>query len=327
MTALPSITVLATGGTIAGSAATTTDATGYRAGTTGVEDMLASLPELGAVAELTGEQFAQLDSSDVTDDILIALATRVAALQQDPDVDGVVITHGTDTLDESAYFLHLVLTSAKPVVLVGAMRPATALSADGPRNLLAAVIVAASPAAVGQGVLIVLNDEIHSARDASKTSALRVDAFSSPYGPLGVVVDGRATLYRSVARPHTGATEFAIPAGLATSVVLFASTGIDAGLIERLASYDVIVHAGFGNGTVPSRLVDALESARAAGSLIVRASRVGSGPLSLVGASDPVANSWVAVDDQNPQRARLLAALALTVTRDPAEIQAIFHRY
>ena len=329
MSSLPRVTVVAMGGTIAGSAASSTDPTGYRAGTTGVTELLGALPELASIATVTGEQFAQIDSADLTDDLLLGLAKRVAVILSDDTVDGVVITHGTDTLEETAYFLHLVLDSDKPVVLVGSMRPPTALSPDGPRNIFAAVTVAASPAASGQGVLVVMNDEIHTARDVSKSSSLRVDSFESAYGPLGAVVDGRASFYRSVARPHTSATEFHVESieSLPTAAILLAHSGLDAALVDDLGRYDVIVHAGFGNGTVATRIVAALEAARAAGTLVVRATRTGSGHVTRVGASADAANTWVAVDDQNPQRARLLACLALTVTRDRDEIQRIFHRY
>jgi glutamin-(asparagin-)ase len=324
---LPRIAVVATGGTIAGSAADATDATGYRAATTGIAELLTAIPALARVAEIRGEQFAQIDSSDMTDSLLIALARRVQDLADNEDVDGIVLTHGTDTLEETAYFLHLALATDKPVVLVGSMRPPTALSADGPRNMYAALVTAASPRLRGQGVLVVMNDEIHSARDVSKVSSQRLDAFASPYGPLGVVSDGTPQLYRSVARPHTTATEFAIPDSLPRAAVLFAHSGLDESHVAALGDYDVIVHAGFGNGTVSARLVDALEAARARGTLVVRASRTGSGTLTTIGASRDVVNGWVVVSDQNPQRARLLAALALTVTRDPVEIQRMFSTY
>jgi glutamin-(asparagin-)ase len=324
---LPRITVIALGGTIAGSASTTTDATGYRAGTTGVDDLIAAVPASGTVADLTGEQFAQIDSSDLTDELLRDLSRRVSEVAASDDVDGIVVTHGTDTLEETAYYLHLTVKSVKPIVLVGAMRPPTALSADGQRNFYAAVVVAASEASAGHGALVVMNDEIHSARDVSKASSMRLDAFESPYGPLGVVVDGRAMFYRSVTRRHTVDSEFTAPTSLPTSVIVYAHSGLDAHLIETLAAYDIIVHAGFGNGTVSKRIVDALESLRENGSLIVRASRTGAGHLTRIGASDATANQWIAVDDQNAQRARILASLALTVTTDPAEIQDIFYRY
>jgi len=322
---LPRVVVLATGGTIAGSAALATDPTGYRAGTTGVEDLIAAVPEAAELAELRGEQFSQVDSSDMTDAMLIALAHRVEELVADDYVDALVITHGTDTLEETAYFLHLVGSGAKPVVLVGSMRPPTALSPDGPRNVFAAVAVASSPEVRGEGVLVVMNDEIHSARDVTKTSSLAVDSFQSPHGALGVVAGGRVVLYRRLARPHTAATPFGIPTELPRSVVLFAHSGLEQLELGVLEGFDVIVHAGFGNATVSSRLVDALEEARSRGALLVRASRTGSGTITLVGASGETVNGWVAVDDQNPQRARILASLALTVTHDPAEIQRMFH--
>jgi L-asparaginase type II len=329
--ALPRIAVVATGGTIAGSAASATDTTGYRAGTSGVDELLAAVPQAHDLAHLTGEQFASIDSSDVTDDVLLALARRVDALLALPDVDGVVVTHGTDTLEESAYFLHLVLDSAKPVVFTGAMRPASALSADGPLNFYAAVAAASAPSSFGQGVLVVLNDEIHSARDVSKTTSLRVDAFSSPYGPLGVVVGGRVLYYRALARPHTVATEFHLAdlTALPTAGIVYAHSGIDdsIGVLVAASDYAVIVHAGFGNGTVSTRIVEPLEAARRAGALIVRATRTGTGHVTAVGASLAEANGWVSVDDQNAQRARILACLALTVTSDPAEIQRIFETY
>ncbi|TBN57113.1 asparaginase [Glaciihabitans arcticus] len=324
--ALPNIRMVAMGGTIAGAAASSTDTTGYRAGATGVDDLLAQLPELHAIARVDGEQFAQIDSSDLTGELLLGLARRVTSILAEDAVDGVVITHGTDTLEETAYFLHLTVRSAKPIVVVGSMRPATALSADGPMNVFGAVTVAASPAAAGQGVLVVMNDEIHTARDVTKSSSLRVSSFESPHGPLGAVIAGVPVFYRSVSRPHTLASEFSLAGieSLPTSAVVYAHSGLDARFIEGLAGYDVIVHAGFGNGTVASRLIDALA---ATGALLIRATRTGSGQVTTIGASADAANSWITVDDQNPQRAALLGALALTVTRDPSELQRIFLRY
>ena len=328
---LPHVVVVAMGGTIAGSADSATDATGYRAGTASVEALLAAVPQAAVLARLSGEQFASMDSSDLTDELMLGLARRVAALLADPGVDGVVVTHGTDTLEETAYFLHLVLASPKPVVLVGSMRPASALSADGPLNFYAAVAVASADSSSGRGVLVVLNDEIHTARDVTKTSSLSLDAFSSPYGPLGVVVAGRPLYYRAVARPHTVDTEFGLAAidTLPRAGVVFAHSGLDesvARLIES-ADYDVIVHAGFGNGTVAKRIIEPLEAARRAGTVIVRATRTGAGHVTAIGASGEQVDGWVSVDDQNPQRARILACLALTVTRDPHEIQRIFDTY
>jgi glutamin-(asparagin-)ase len=328
---LPHVVVLALGGTIAGSAASPTDATGYRAGTAGVDDLIAAVPEASRLARLTGEQFASMDSSDLTDGVLLSLARRVDAVAADPAVDGIVITHGTDTIEESAYFLHLVLATQKPVVLTGAMRPGTALSADGPMNFHAAVAVASAPGSSGRGVLVVVNDEIHSGRDVTKTSSMRVGAFSSPYGPLGVVVAGAPLYYRRVDRPHTAATEFDLASimALPAAGIVYAHSGLDDSLTAVLAAggWDVVVHAGFGNGTVSSRAIAPLEAARAAGAVVVRATRTGSGHVSASGASGELVNGWISVDDQNPQRARILACLALTVTRDHDAIQRIFDTY
>ena len=324
--AMPRIRVVAMGGTIAGAATSTTDTTGYRAGATGVADLLAGIPELATIATVTGEQFANIDSSDLTSELLLSLAQHVDSLLASDDVDGLVITHGTDTLEETAYLLHLTARSTKPVVVVGSMRPATALSPDGPMNLFAAVVVAASPEAHAQGVLVVMNDEIHTARDVTKATSLRVSSFESPHGPLGAVITGRPVFYRSVSRPHTAATEFDVSGleRLPRAAIVYAHTALDAAAIDALIGFDLIVHAGFGNGTVPSRIIDALGRT---GAVVIRATRTGSGQVTTIGASADAANSWITVDDQNPQRAALLGALALTVTHDPHELQRIFLRY
>lgn len=329
MSALPSVRVVAMGGTIAGAAASSTDSTGYSAATTPIAAIVAAVPELDSVARVSSEQFAQIDSSNLTDELLLGLAKRVEAILSDDDVDAVVVTHGTDTLEETAYFLHLTVRSRKSIVVVGSMRPATALSADGPRNLYSAVAVAASPLAQAQGVLVVMNDEIHTARDVTKSSSLRVHAFESPYGALGAVVDGRVILSRSVSRPHTFATEFSLDRidSLPSAAIVVAHSGIDDAIVRALRGYEIVVVAGYGNGTVPSRLVDSLAELDDAGALIVRATRTGSGHVTLVGASGEFVNRWVAVDDQNPQRARILASVGLAHSRNRDDIQRYFHTY
>ena len=317
------------GGTIAGAAASSLDSTGYSAATTTVDELIGQVPELSGVAIVSGEQFAQIDSSNLTDDLLVGLARRVTAILADDSVDAVVITHGTDTLEETAYFLHLTVKTRKPIVVVGSMRPATALSADGPRNLYSAVAVAASQAAIGQGVLVVMNDEIHTARDVTKSSSLRVQAFESPYGPLGSVIDGRVILNRSVTRPHTFDTEFSLDSinSLPSAAIVVSHSGIDDAIVRALHGYAIVVVAGYGNGTVPSRLVAALAELAESGTLIVRATRTGSGHVTLVGASGEFVNQWVAVDDQNPQRARILASIGLAHSKDRAAIQQYFYTY
>lgn len=177
---LPQIAVLATGGTIAGRAGDASKTAGYKAGVVGVDDLLDAVPGLDAVARIHAEQIASIDSKDMSTALWTTLASRINALLAQDDIDGVVVTHGTDTLEETAYMLHLTVKSAKPVVLTAAMRPSTALSADGPLNLLNAVTVAASNDAAGQGVLVAFNNQIHSARDVTKISTYAVDAFRSP---------------------------------------------------------------------------------------------------------------------------------------------------
>ncbi|WP_260608508.1 type II asparaginase, partial [Klebsiella pneumoniae] len=203
-TRLPHIVILATGGTIAGSAASNTQTTGYKAGAIGVQTLINAVPEMSKIAHVEGEQVANIGSENMTSDIILQLSKRVNALLARDDVDGVVITHGTDTLDETPYFLNLTVKSNKPVVFTAAMRPATAISADGPMNLLEAVTVAADPDARGRGVMVVLNDRIGAARFVTKTNATSLDTFRAPEeGYLGVVVGGKPQFETRVDKIHT----------------------------------------------------------------------------------------------------------------------------
>ena len=330
---LPRIAVVATGGTIAGAGTAPGDAASaaYRSAVVSADELLAAVPGLQRLAALQAEQLFQIDSADFTDDKLLQLARRVAALCARDDVDGVVVTHGTDTMEESAYFLHLVVKSAKPIVFTGAMRPGTAPAADGPANLLHAVAVAAHSSSAGRGVLVVMNEEVHSARDVAKVHAMRLDAFASPHGPLGLVVEGVPRWYRAVTRPHTTTSEFDIAAiGALPLVGVVTSHGN-----MRREIYDAwvaagaraIVHAGFGGGTVPEYLKPVLAELCAAGVPIVRCSRVGAGPVIRNASFDDDACGSVAADDQNLPRARLLAALALTRSQGVGEMQRVFNRY
>lgn len=329
------IVIVGTGGTIAGVGAESAEAgagsAAYRAAAVPADRLVESVPGLERIAALRVEQLFQIDSADFTDDKLLQLARRVAALCARADVDGVVITHGTDTLEESAYFLHLTVPSTKPVVLTGAMRPSTALSADGPANLRDAVAVAAHPSSVGQGVLVVMNQDIFSARDVTKARSMVVNAFDSAWGPLGAVVEGAPCWYRRAARLHTQSSEFDLDGISALPLVgVVASHGN-----MRHEIYDAwiatgaraIVHEGFGGGTVPAYLKAYLEGLRARGVLLVRAARSQAGRVIRNATADDDGNGWITVDDQNAPRARLLAALALTRTDDPAEIQRMFWRY
>src|SRR6266851_2508961 len=206
---LANVTILATGGTIAGTGATSTTTVGYTAATVGVQRLIEAVPELKKAANVKGEQVFQIASENMNNESWLKLAKRVNELLAQNDVDGIVITHGTDTIEETAYFLNLVVKSRKPVVIVGAMRPSTAISADGPINLYNAVTLAGSDEAVGKGVLVVLNDQINGARDVTKTNTANADTFRSwELGFLGYMQDNKPYFYRVSTRKHTVDTEF-----------------------------------------------------------------------------------------------------------------------
>ena len=327
----PRIALLATGGTIAGAAASATSTSAYTSAVTGVDALLAAVPQIADVATVHGEQVLQIGSESFDNARLLTRARRVAAVAASPDVDGIVITHGTDTMEETAYLLHLTIPTAKPIVLTGAMRPGTALSADGPLNLLDAVTVAASADAAGKGVLLVMDQQVHSGRDVAKTHASRTDAFRSEYGPLGTVVDGRVRFYRLPARPHTVASEFDIGRidTLPAVGIVYAHGNTSPAPYEALvaAGARAIVHLGFGNGTVPDYLEATLEAVQARGVLVVRATRTAGGAVSRNGSVDDDARGSVAADDQNGAKARLLVALALAQGCDAEAIQRVFWRY
>src|SRR6187431_120332 len=207
---LPTVVVLATGGTIAGAAASDVQA-GYASGQVGVDQLLAAVPQAKKLANLRGEQISNIGSQDMNDEVWLKLARRVNELTAMPDVAGVVITHGTDTIEETAYFLNLVIKSRKPVVLTASMRPATALSADGPLNFFNAVAVAANKNAADRGVLVVVNDWIHDAASLTKTSTTAVQTFLSPvWGLIGTVAYGKAEFYRVPVGKNTATSEFSL---------------------------------------------------------------------------------------------------------------------
>jgi len=328
----PLVVVLATGGTIAGGADSDTTTIGYKAAVFGVDRVLASVPALAKVADIRAEQVFQLASENMTPAHWLILGKRVNQALKDPAVSGVVITHGTDTLEETAYFLHLTVKSDKPVVLTGSMRPATAISADGPLNLYNAVCLAGTAEARGKGVLILMNDAILSARDTTKTNTFATDTFRAPdSGPLGFMQLGRPLFYRLPARAHTLATEFAVDAltALPQVEILYGYAGSNASQVTSAlaAGAKGIVNAGTGNGSLPDGTKAALAQARARGVLVVRSSRTGSGVVTRNGEVDDDALGFVAADNLTPQKARILLALALTVTSDPLRIQRMFDTY
>lgn len=329
--ALPRIAVLATGGTIAGAAPDAAQTAGYQAGALGVDRLLAAVPALAQIATIEAEQVASIDSKDLSPALWTTLAERIDALAANDAIDGIVITHGTDTLEETAYLLHLTVKTAKPVVMTAAMRPATALSSDGPLNLLNAVAVAGSAAARGQGVLVAFNNRIHSARDVVKTSTYAVDAFHSPeLGALGWVQDGRIEFARRATRPHTLDSRFAIGAAWPQVEVVASYAGASRMIVDACVAAGArgLVVAGTGNGSIHAALQAALADAAAKGVAIVRASRVGSGHVMRNGATNDDALGFVSAGSLNPYKARVLLMLALAAgVADVRELQQVFDTY
>ena len=328
---LPDIRILATGGTIAGSAASSTQLTGYKAGSLAVQSLIDAVPALKEVAEVSGEQTVNIASPNINDEILLKLAKRCNELLADPKVSGIVITHGTDTLEETAYFLNLTVKSDKPVVLVGSMRPATAISADGPLNLLNAVKVAADPASRGKGVLVTMNDVINGARDVTKTNTTNVDTFKSPeLGAMGYVSAGQPQFFRTSTKLHTSASAFDVSKldALPRVDIIYAHVNDDRVLVDAAvkAGAKGIVNAGSGNGSISDAVEAALSDARKAGVSVVRSSRVGNGVVT-VDTPEWTAKGYVDGNTLNPQKARILMQLVLTKTQDPKAIQKYFDEY
>ena len=330
-TARPSIVILATGGTIAGSAETQTQA-GYTSGQVGVDILIDAVPQIKELAEVTGEQISNVGSQDMSDAIWLKLAKRINELAKLPDVDGIVITHGTDTIEETAYFLNLVVKSDKAVVLTASMRPSTALSADGPLNIFNAVSVAADPEAKGRGVLIVTNDDIHGARGLTKTSTTDVQTFMSPErGLIGVSLYGVNRYFRYPYRAHTADSIFSVEGveALPRVDVIYITADVSPDLIDSAVANGAkaLVTAGVGNGNMTGPALEAVKRAIEKGIVVVRSTRVPSGSVSRnVEVNDDEVGTVVS-GELNPAKARVLLKLALLETQDPAEIQKYFAEY
>jgi L-asparaginase len=327
----PNVLILATGGTIAGAAATGTQS-GYTSGAVTIDAMIAAVPGISDLASIKGEQIANVGSQDMSFAILLALAKRINELAKTPAVDGFVITHGTDTLEESAFFLNLTLKTDKPVVMVGSMRPSTAVSADGPLNLYNAVGVAADPNAKGRGVLVLMNDWIHGAHSLTKTSTTAVQTFMSPLrGLVGVASYGKNDFYSTPVWKHTTQSEFDVPqvTELPRVDVIFTSLDMSPQLIDASVASGAkgIVIAGVGNGNMNKAAVTAAANAVKKGVVVVRSSRV---PTGTVGRNVELKDDdlgFIASDELNPQKARILLALALLKPRNAKEMQTLFYTY
>ncbi|RAS21324.1 asparaginase [Paraburkholderia bryophila] len=330
MTAKANLVVIGTGGTIAGQGKASVNTSSYLCSVLGIDEILGAIPHVTNLANLRAEQLLQTGSENFNNAHLLAIGRRVAELLARDDVDGVVVTHGTDTIEETSYFLHLTLKSAKPVVVVGSMRPPSAMSSDAALNLYDALAVAAHPSSRGLGTLVVANNEIHTARDVVKSNSFKLDAFRSPYGALGVVIEGVPRYYRRPARAHTLDTPWSIDTldTLPKVDIVYAYGALDADALDAIAANARgLIYAGTGNGNVAGHLINPLRVAARRGVHVVRASRTGSGVVLHNGAQPDDEFGWLTVDDQAPQKARLLLTLALTQTGDQEALQAVFERY
>ena len=325
------IVILATGGTIAGAAGSGTQA-GYTSGQVTIDAMVNAVPNITKLAKIKGEQVSNVGSQDMSFDILLALSKRIAELAKQNDVDGIVITHGTDTMEESAYFLNLVCKTDKPIVLVGSMRPSTAVSADGPLNLYNAVAVAADPNAKGRGVLLVMNDWIHSAQSLTKVSTTAVQTFMSPLrGLIGTTAYGANEYYRYPNSKYGSKSEFSVDGvtKLPRVDIVYADLDMSPDLID--ASVDKgakgIVIAGVGNGNMTKGALEACVRAVKKGVVVVRSTRVATGNVGRNVEVNDDQSGTIASADLNPQKSRILLSVALLKQRKAEDIQRLFYDY
>ena len=327
----PKVVILATGGTIAGSASSQTSA-GYQSGAVAVDALIAAVPQLKDVADVSGEQIASIGSQDMNDAVWLKLAKRVNEILAKPDVAGIAITHGTDTMEETSYFLNLVVKSDKPVVLTGSMRPSTAMSADGPLNIYNAVAIAADPTAKGRGVLVTVDDDIHSGHDIVKTHTTDVGTMASgEAGLVGATLFGKQTWYRVPSCIHTTKSEFRVEGvdALPRVDIIYAHANMSPDMITSAVANGArgLVIAGVGDGNMTAPSVDALKAVIAKGVVVVRSSRTNGGIIRRNIELNDDQLGTVASIELNPAKSRVLLQLALLKTKDAKTIQGYFDRY
>jgi L-asparaginase len=328
----PKVMILATGGTIAGAQSSAGDP-GYKAGSFSVDDLVKAVPKLKDLADISAEQVANIGSQTMNHAVWLKLAHRINEVLKG-DMDGVVVTHGTDTMEETAYFLSLVVKNDKPIVLVGSMRPATAIGADGPANLYNAVALAANPEARGRGPLVILNDEIHYAREVQKTNSTQMDTFKSPNrGRAGVMNTGHAYFFYRNPAKHTTQSDFSVEGAgqkdLPRVEIVYSYANLGRDMIDFLVSKDVkgIVLAGVGDGNSTDEAIAALSEAAKKGVAVVRATRTGSGLVVRNVEVDDDKLGFIASMELNPQKARVLLMLGLMKSKDPSKLQELFMEY
>ena len=327
----PNIHILATGGTIAGTGSSATS-TNYTAGQVAIGTLLDAVPGIKDIANITGEQIVKIGSQDMNDQVWLTLAKKINELLRRADIDGIVITHGTDTMEETAYFLNLTVKSDKPVVLTGAMRPSTAMSADGPLNLYNAVVTAGAKESKGKGVVVAMNGLILGAESVLKMNTVDVQTFQSPNsGALGYIFNGKVFYNLSPLKRHTTASVFDVTSltSLPKVGIVYSYSNIEADMVTPMLSngYKGIIHAGVGNGNIHKNIFPVLTDARKKGILVVRSSRVPTGPTTLDAEVDDASYQFVASQELNPQKSRVLLMLALTKTNDWKQIQEYFNEY
>lgn len=318
------VVVLATGGTIAGVGEKGKTA-GYKPGSLSADDLLSAVPELKNVADIEAVQVCNVNSDDITAETWLTVAKKINEMSARDDVKGFVVTHGTDTMEETAYFLNLVVKTDKPVVLTGSMRPSTSISADGPMNLYESVCVAASDKAVGQGVLTVFSDKIFSARSVVKTSTYKVTAISAgEMGAIGIVRDGAVLLYESPAKKHTSQSEFDISklTNLPKVSIVYFSVDADPEILKYAAkNSEGIVIAGAGAGEFSEKWVNVINDLKIP---VVISSRIDDG---VITKDNLLCKNTVAADNLSPQKASILLRLALTIKADTAKLEQLFAEY
>ena len=331
VSAKPKIRIIATGGTIAGVSESSTSSA-YSAGQVGIQTLIDAVPQMLYLADISGEQLVNIGSQDMNDEVWLKLAKRINQLLNEEGYDGVVVTHGTDTMEETAYFLNLTVKSDKPVILAGSMRPSTAISADGPANLYNAVAAAVSPNVKGIGVLCCMNNQLLDAKTVIKTHTIDCDTFEGgPSGIIGYVYNGEAHILQTPNNLHTLKSEFdvskldklpkvGIVYGYANASPLPMQAFVD-------NKFDGIVLAGVGDGNFYKDVFDVAVKAQNSGIQIVRSSRCPTGPTCLNSEVDDAKYHFVAALELNPQKARVLLMLALTKTKNWQTIQEYFKKY
>ncbi|MEL1252508.1 type II asparaginase [Flavobacterium sp. DGU38] len=323
------IIILATGGTIAGSGDSSTKAA-YTAGKVPIDDLLNAVPQIHDYGKITGEQIASIGSQDMNVVTWLKLSKRINEIFAKNQADAVVVTHGTDTQEETAYFLDLTVNSSKPVVIVGAMRPSTAMSQDGNRNLLDAVMVAGNSASESRGVIVAMDEKIFDARDVTKTSTTNLETFQSRnFGPIGLIYDGKVKYYYQSLRNPSKKFDVTKLNALPQVEIVYGYADASPTSVTGVITPNTkgIVYAGMGNGNFGEPVGKALADAAKKGIVVCRSARAGSGRITLDNEVKDAELGFVVSDDLNPQKARVLLMLSLTETSDRAKIQQNFFDY